>query len=98
MWISVLGLSFVMAVHPLRLGVTLLVISRPRAVQNLLAYWVGGLAVGFPALLVPLLVLHGTSLFRSFVKDSATPAAHCTELRKTYRPDIGLALIDPDQP
>jgi hypothetical protein len=21
-----------------------------------------------------------------------------TELRKTYRPDIGLALIDPDQP
>src|SRR6201986_4565647 len=57
-WISVLGLSFVMAVHPLRLGVTLLVISRPRAGKNLFASWVGGRAVGFPGLLFPLLVLH----------------------------------------
>lgn len=75
MWISVLGLSLLMAVHPLRLGVTLLVISRPRPVRNLIAYWVGSLGAGFPALLVPLMVLHGTPAFRSFVIGSATPGA-----------------------
>jgi hypothetical protein len=78
MWISLLGLSFLMAVHPLRLGVTLLVISRPRPVPNLFVYCVGGLLAGFPELLVPLMVLHGTPILRTFVKDLASPAVHST--------------------
>ncbi|WP_197506109.1 GAP family protein [Mycobacterium sp. ACS4054] len=76
MLISVLGLSLLVAVHPLRLGVTLLVISRPRPVHNLLTYWAGSLMVGFPILLLPLLVLHGTPVLRALVKDSANPGVH----------------------
>jgi hypothetical protein len=42
MWGSVLVLALLAALNPVRLGLALLVISRPRPVQNLLAYWVGG--------------------------------------------------------
>jgi Sap, sulfolipid-1-addressing protein len=40
-WGSVLVLALLAAVDPVRLGLTLLLISRPRPVQNLLAYGVG---------------------------------------------------------
>lgn len=76
MWISLLGLSLLMAVHPLRLGVTLLVLSRPRPLKNLIAYWVGSLGAGLPALLVPLIVLHHTPALQSIVTSSATPGAN----------------------
>lgn len=89
MWISLLGLSLLLAVHPLRLGVTLLVISRPRPVQNLFAYWVGGLIAGLLALLVPLMVLHGTPIFRSYVKDLTTPSVHAT----AQHVQIGLGVL-----
>ena len=46
MWGSVLGLALIAALHPFRLAIILLMVSRPRPVQNLLAYWVGSLAVG----------------------------------------------------
>ncbi len=72
MWSSLLGLAFLFALNPVRLGVTLLVISRPRPVQNLLAYWVGGLIVSVPALLVPLMVLQLIPMFRTFTQDLAT--------------------------
>jgi Sap, sulfolipid-1-addressing protein len=88
-WISVLGLSLVMAVHPLRLGVTLLVLSRPRPVQSLFVYWVGGLLMGFPALLVPLMVLHGTPVLRSFMDGLATPTAHAG----AQHMQIGLGVL-----
>ncbi|MCV7398955.1 GAP family protein [Mycobacterium fragae] len=65
MWGSVLGLALLMALDPIRLGWTLLVISRPRPMQNLLAYWIGGLAVALLALLVPMMVLHHTQMFAS---------------------------------
>jgi Sap, sulfolipid-1-addressing protein len=38
MWSSLPGLAFLMAINPVLLGVILLVISRPRPVQNLLAF------------------------------------------------------------
>lgn len=57
-----MGLALLMALDPVRLGVILLIISRPRPVSNLLAYWVGCLLVAFPSLLVPLILVHGTSL------------------------------------
>jgi hypothetical protein len=74
MWGSVLVLALLMGLNPVRLGLILLVISRPRPVQNLLAYWVGGLVLSVPTLLVPLVVLHFTPWFTSFAHDLATPA------------------------
>jgi hypothetical protein len=74
MWSSVLGLALLSALHPVRVGLILLMISRPRPVQNLLAYWVGGLTVCVPTLLVPLMVVHFAPMFRSFAHGSASPA------------------------
>jgi hypothetical protein len=74
MWSSVLVLALLAALNPVRLSLALLVITRPRPLQNLLAYWVGLLVVSVPALLVPLMVLHFTPMFSSFTQDLATPA------------------------
>jgi len=68
----VLGVAFLLALNPVRLGIILLLISRPRPVPNLLAYWVGCLIVGVPTLLIPLIVLHVTPMFKSFAQDWAT--------------------------
>ena len=66
MWGSVLGLALLTALNPLRLGLALLIISRPRPVQNLLAYWVGCLTGCIPAVVVPLTLLHVTPIFKTF--------------------------------
>ncbi|GBE68199.1 hypothetical protein MFM001_46610 [Mycobacterium sp. MFM001] len=72
MWGSVLGLALLIALDPIRLGWTLLVISRPRPMQNLVAYWIGGLAVVLLVLLVPMTVLHHTRMFASLAHYLAT--------------------------
>jgi hypothetical protein len=72
MWGSVLVLALLIALSPLRLGITLLLISRPRPVQNLLAYWVGGLAGSIPAVAVPMTLLHRTPAVKSFADHLAT--------------------------
>jgi hypothetical protein len=79
MWGSVLGLGLVLAVDPIRLGWTLLVISRPRPMQNLLAYWVGSLTVALLAVLVPMMVLHHTPMLASVSHYLATSPTvrHC---------------------
>jgi len=73
MWSSLLVLALLAALNPVRLSLALLVITRPRPLQNLLAYWVGLLIVSVPALLVPLMVLHFTPMFGSFTQDLAIP-------------------------
>ena len=65
-------LGLLMGLDPMRLGITLLVISRPRPVQNLLAYWVGCLIALILNMAVPLTLLHATPTFRSFAHDWAT--------------------------
>jgi hypothetical protein len=45
-WGAVLVMALAAMVDPLRIGVTVLVISRPRPVRQLLAFWLGGLAMG----------------------------------------------------
>jgi Sap, sulfolipid-1-addressing protein len=45
-WGAVLVMAVAAMVDPLRIGVTVLVISRPRPVAQLLAFWLGGLAMG----------------------------------------------------
>lgn len=78
MWGSVLGLGIMAALNPLRLGLALLMISRPRPGKNLLAYWLGGLTVCIPELLVPLMLLHFTPLFKSLTHGSADPGTSST--------------------
>src|ERR1700758_2381044 len=73
-WTSVLGLALVAALHPLRIGIILLMISRPRPLQNLFAYWIGSVINGVPSLLVPLMVLHFAPMFRSFAQHWINPA------------------------
>ena len=89
MWGSLLVLAFLMTIHPVRLGVTLLVISRRQPMQNLLAYWIGCLLVSLLVLLVPLIVLHGTPMFASYTKDWANPATNST----ARHIEIGLGVL-----
>ncbi|OBH08920.1 GAP family protein [Mycobacterium sp. E1747] len=78
MWGSVLGLGILAALNPVRLGLALLMISRPRPAPNLLAYWVGGLTVCVPELLAPLMLLNFTSAFGSFGHGETTKATSST--------------------
>ncbi|HEX9831517.1 MAG TPA: GAP family protein, partial [Mycobacterium sp.] len=57
MWGSLLGLALLISLNPLLLGMILLVISRPRPVQNLFVYWLGAMLVNLPLFLVPLTLL-----------------------------------------
>lgn len=72
MWGSVLPLALLVGLDPLRLGWTLLVVSRPRPAQNLFAYWVGTVIVSVPALALPLTLLHVIPRVRSFTQGLAT--------------------------
>lgn len=62
-------LALLAGLNPVRLGLILLVISRPRPVQNLLAFWVGALSVGVLNLVVPLTLLHATPMLRSLAEN-----------------------------
>jgi Sap, sulfolipid-1-addressing protein len=74
MWSSLALLALPIALDPVRLGFNVLLISRSRPVQNLLVYWVGCALGGLVLLLVPILALHFTPVFSSFVHDVANPA------------------------
>jgi hypothetical protein len=77
-WGSVLGLACLLAINPVLLAIILLVISRPRPVQNMAVYWLGCLITNIPALLVPLLMLHVMPVFRSTAHDLATAGPNST--------------------
>ncbi|MGH3724961.1 MAG: GAP family protein [Mycobacterium sp.] len=72
MWRELLGLAFLMSLNPVLLGLILVVISRPRPVQNLLAFWVGALIVNVPSFVIALFALHLVPSFASFAKQLAT--------------------------
>ncbi|OMC15637.1 GAP family protein [Mycobacterium sp. SP-6446] len=78
MWGSVLGLALLLALNPVLLGLVLLLISRPRPVQNLVACWVGCLITNVPALLIPLLLLHVMPAFRTTAHSLATAGPNST--------------------
>jgi hypothetical protein len=71
-WGSLLALLLITALNPVRLAITLLVISRPRPVQNLLAYAAGCLTGCIPGVVVPLTLLHVTPMFGTFADGLAT--------------------------
>ena len=67
-------LAFFLVLDPLRVGLLLLLITRPRPVQSLLAYWVGAMTVSVPYMLVPLILLHVTPGFKSVAQHLASQA------------------------
>jgi len=89
MWSSLLVLAVLLTIHPVRLGVILLVTSRPRPMQNLLAYWLGCVTVSFVYLLIPLMVLHAIPTIASFTKDIANPAVNST----ARHIEIGMGVL-----
>src|ERR1700737_3005566 len=76
MWASLLVLGLLLTLHPLRLGVTLLVISRPRPMQNLLTYCGGCVTVCIVTLLIPLIMLQFVPTLASFMKNFSNPATN----------------------
>ncbi|MGH3641570.1 MAG: GAP family protein, partial [Mycobacterium sp.] len=78
MWGTLLGIALFMSLNPLLLGVILLVISRPRPLQNLFAFWVGAVTVNIPAFVIPLLLLHLNPTWASRAEDLSRPAPGST--------------------
>ena len=81
-WGSLLVLTLLVALDPVRLGATLLMISRPRPLQNMLVYWIGGMTVGVTYMLGPLTMLHVTPFFRFFCARLGQPG----HVRERHRP------------
>ncbi|WP_375485445.1 GAP family protein [uncultured Mycobacterium sp.] len=90
MWSSVLvlalGSGLLTGLDPMRLGLTLLVISRPRPVQNLLAYGVGNLIACIFTVVLPLTVLHVTPMVKTF-------ADHVTTSSPVRHIQIGIGVF-----
>lgn len=93
MWSSVVVLALPIALDPVRLGVNLLLISRPRPAQNLLVYWVGCVLASVVLLVVPILVLHFTPTFSSFVHDLANPATTASSTVRQAQIVMGVLAL-----
>ncbi|OFB35788.1 hypothetical protein BA059_27540 [Mycolicibacterium sp. (ex Dasyatis americana)] len=76
MWGSLLGMAVLMAVNPALLALILLVISRPRPVQNLLVCWIGCLTTNIPALVIPVMMLHRAPMFSPQAPGAGTATRH----------------------
>jgi hypothetical protein len=59
---AALVLALVAAMDPVRIGIVALLISRPRCMRNLFAFWLGGMATGIAVALVVLLFLRDFAL------------------------------------
>ena len=91
MWGSLVVLALLTTVNPVRIGIILLVLTRPRPMQNLLAYWIGALIVGLTTMIVPLIVLYAIPSSASFLDDFAHPTATPTAQRTAI--GIGVLLL-----
>ena len=84
MWGLVLFFAFTAAQDPVRIGIVMLLISRPRPMPHLLAYWLGLKAMGFGAALAALFLLRDFILSVTRVVTSAA--------RNPVVPPIQIAL------
>jgi hypothetical protein len=76
MWGAVLVFALAAAQDPVRMGIMVLLISGPRPMHNLLAYWLGLMATGLGAALAALFLLRDFTLFvMRAVTSAATNAA-----------------------
>ncbi|MGW4096197.1 MULTISPECIES: GAP family protein [unclassified Mycobacterium] len=69
-------MAIVMAFNPALLALILLVISRPRPVQNLLVCWIGALTTNIPALVIPVVLLHRAPMFSPEAPDASAATRH----------------------
>jgi Sap, sulfolipid-1-addressing protein len=79
--------------NPVRLGIMLLVISRPRPMQNLFVYWIGCLIASVFLLLLPLFLLHATPLLGSFANDLATPTTGASSTARHVQIGLGVLIL-----
>jgi Sap, sulfolipid-1-addressing protein len=93
MWSSVAVLALPIALDPVRLGVNLLLISRPRPAQNLLVYWVGCVLASLLLLLVPILALHYTPALSSFVHEMASPGTKASSALRHTEVVLGALVV-----
>jgi hypothetical protein len=79
---TVLVIALAMATDPIRLGVTLLLITRPRPIRNLMLYWLGAMFVGVSSAVVVLTLLSdfAPSLLRNMSSIAATPTARHAQI------------------
>lgn len=71
MWHEVVGWALLVAINPLMIAGVLLVISRPRPLPNLAVFWVSGIVLNIPCMLIPLLGMHLVPSFTAFAKSMA---------------------------
>jgi hypothetical protein len=93
MWSSVLVVAFLTALDPIRFGFIILLISRPRPVQDLFAYWIGCMLTSGFYLVVPLMVLHFTRRFTSLSHDLATPATAASSTVRHIQFGVGVLAL-----
>lgn len=93
MWGPLLGLALLITLNPVRIGIILLVVSRPRPVPNLLVYWLGCLTASVVYLLIPLAVLHVTPAFAAFTKDLTTPGTVAHSVMGNIEIGIGVLAL-----
>lgn len=87
MWTTVLVLALMTATEPVRLGVAIFLVSKPRPMVNLLAFWFGGMATGVGVALGVLLMLRDcTSMV---MREVSTFAANST----VGQIQIGLGVV-----
>jgi Sap-like sulfolipid-1-addressing protein len=70
MWATVLVLALMTATEPVRLGMAMFLISGPRPMLNLLAFWLGGITTGIGVALAVLVVLR--DLASMLMQDAAS--------------------------
>jgi hypothetical protein len=77
MWGAVFFLSLVVAMDPVRVGITALLLSRPRPVANLFVFWLGGMTAGIAVSLIVLLLLRDLALpvLRVAISTISSPTA-----------------------
>jgi Sap, sulfolipid-1-addressing protein len=79
---TVFVLSLLVALDPVRIGIVALVISRPRPMRNLVAFWLGGMVAGVGVALVVLLFLREFTLplMHEVVSAMSTPIVAQTQV------------------
>jgi hypothetical protein len=79
---AVFFLSLLVALDPVRIGIVALMISRPRPMRNLLAFWLGGMVAGMSVAVVVLLYLRDVTLplMHKVVSAMSTPIAAQTQV------------------
>jgi Sap, sulfolipid-1-addressing protein len=92
-WGSVAVLALPIALDPVRLGVNLLLVSRARPAQNLLVYWIGCVTASFVLLVIPLLALHFTPTFSSFIHDLGNPATTASFTVRRFEIGAGVLVL-----